>query len=142
VPLSELTQDDDGRWIIAFENQASWDWRVAQSSEGSAVLSACADEGLAELVEVNPSLDEFLQAFLLREAIFGSKFRASLEAFDAVATLEPIKPGCRVVSTPSDFYFSQVGRVLIVHECGTWWLGSNWSDPLLTLGLAHARART
>lgn len=140
VRPSELTQDDDGRWVIAFENQACWDWRVEQASDDTPVLSACADDDLAQLRVLTPSLNEFLQGFLLREAVFGSRFRASVDSFDAVANLDPIKLGCRVVNATSDFYFSALGEVLINHEAGIWWFGSNSSDPWLTLGLGPKSA--
>jgi hypothetical protein len=128
-----LKQDEQGRWIIAAENQYSWDWRVASVTEDTPVLSTCADEELAELREVNASLNEFLQGFLLREAVFGSRFRWVTDSFEG--TLEPIKLGCRVVSTDSNFYFSERGRVLINHESGSWWFGSNLEDPGARLGL-------
>ena len=61
--------------------------------------------------------------------------------------MEPIKPGCRVVNAISDFYFSEDGQVLVNHEAGAWWFGSNSADPVLTLGLnasggSRAKAET
>lgn len=135
LPMSRLRQDEIGRWIIAVENQGSWDWRVATASGDSPVFSACADDDLAQLREVNPLLSEFLQGFLLREAIFGSTFGTVVDDFDGIAGLRPLKLECRVVSAASNFYLSADAQALVNNEAGAWWFGSNTAAPLLRLGL-------
>jgi hypothetical protein len=136
VTGSSRTPDNDGRWIIASENQYCWDWRVDAISGDPPVLSACMDDGLTELLEVTPKLSEFIQGFLLREALFGSRYKAALDSFDDVSRLEPLKLSCQVVSVPSNLYFSQEGQILVYEEVGTWWFGSNSVDPRFVLGLS------
>lgn len=117
---------------FARENQDSWDWSVDR--EG-AVWSACRDEEMFDLVVVNESLDRFLQGFLLREAIFGSKFLVSRDAAAFEAPNESLLMHCSISAGDSSLYLLNE-HILANREVDTWWFGSNERDPAADLSQA------
>lgn len=128
LPIGRLPRNA-GDLVFAMENQGSWDWRVKEG----AVWSACRDEDLAKPVLVNESLDVFLEGFLLREALFGSRYCVALQTF-AIGGVEPLLRDCAVAAGDSTIWLLR-DHVLVNYEVDTWWFGSNVCDPMDELRL-------